>query len=283
MTVTEFWANFFSSIGVNYLPIPGNEKALQLTNVAGCPVFRSVANTSELNDLHMKARAKSSEMKKLLVLGMPVKHPSILASMPGDLFLPKFRVYGGHTADTFSLHGHQIEPKFLKSIKAEVLAVMKGGTRAKTPLCDWIQGLLGTNWHYGTPSSLAQLDSMLGLISRDVSRIGHVRARQLSFGRGCADALLVPENGIKLKTNGLTQAVLPSDLRFISLEHENSMYDPSRARIYPVFSHKFLSGVAQLDKEYAKDLGAGQNVGSSAVGSLEKMKVKSVDGIVELA
>ena len=175
-------------------------------------------------------------------------------------------MYAGHVADTFSTSGHLIENEFLLAIKREVLAVIAGGTKVKTPLCNWAQGLLKRNWVYGTPSSLAQLDSMLALLASETAAIGHVRARQLSFGRGTGDALFLPMPSVILPNNSLSQNVAAADFRFISLEAEIGHYGPARTRLHPVFSDKFLSITATTDRKYAVSMGFTSHVGASSLG-----------------
>ena len=268
------WKKLLKQLGVATQAIPGRSDMLQLTNVAGCPVFRVVSNLEELQELHTRARTKSSEMERLLVLALPLNHPNALMTLPGEIHLPKVRVYGGHIADTFSLHGHLIESTFLKAIKKEVLAVMNNGKSAKTPLCDWVQSLLGSAWKYGTPSTLVQLDSMLGLITNDTIRLGHVRARQLTFGRGCADATILPIAGTTLRNNSINQSVMVPDIRFVSLEQEMTMTDTARMRVHPVFCNAFLSVLSEDDPDYARKLGAGLGVGASTLGTAPARRVK---------
>lgn len=274
MNVTQQWKVLFHEFGIKCQETPGNPNAIQLSNMAGCPIFRGVTSVSELNDLHTKARERSSHMNRLLILGLPLTHSQSVLTLPGNILLPKVRAYGGHNADTFSLSGHRIEPLFLKKIKAETIAVIKNGTDVKSPLCDWVLKLLGTNWHYGKPSSLAELDSMLALLISEPNAIGHVRARQLSFGRGCADATLLPVEGIKLKNNSLDQKIAIGDFRFIGLESELEQLDAVRNRIYPLISDKFLTALGKIDSQFAKDMGCGVNVGASIIGRLE-VKVPS--------
>jgi len=266
MAAFDDWEKYFSSIGIVCQQVPSNPNASQLVNVAGCPIFRAVETTKELDDLHTKARDLSSQMKRLVVLGMPFNNPQSMAALPGNILLPKARVYAGHVADTFSTSGHLIENDFLLSIKREVLAVISGGTKVKTPLCDWAQKLLSKNWVYGTPSSLAQLDSMLALLASETASIGHVRARQLSFGRGTGDALFLPLPSVILSNNSLTQTVEAADFRFISLESEIGHYGPARTRLHPVFSDKFLTIAATTDKKHAISMGFTSHVGASALG-----------------
>lgn len=267
MTATSDWTTYFGSLGINCQAIPSNPNAVQLTNLPGCPIFRGVDTVDQLNDLHTKARQKSSDLQRLLIVGLPFDHPQTVATFPGSIVLPKARVYAGHIADTFSLSGHLVESEFLRSIKQEVQAVMSGGTRAKTPICDWVQKLLNKNWVYGTPSSLAQLDTMLGLLTTDTTFIGHVRARMLSFGRGCGESVLLPQKDVILKNNSLIQSVDVADLRFISVESEMKDYSSARARIHPVFMDKFLTCASASNEEYSKNLGCASLVGPSSIGS----------------
>ncbi len=276
MPALQDWKTYFNSLGLTTQAVSSNKSALQLTNVAGCPIFRAVDSTAELNDLHTKARQKSSEMERLLVLGLPFDHPQSNASLPGNVTLPKLRVYGGNVADIFSLSGHSIESTFIKNIKQEVLGVIKNGHDVKTPLCDWVLGFIKSSWPYGIPSSLAQLDGMLGLLVSDPSIIGHVRTRQLSFGRGCGDALLLPNTSVVLKNNSLEQPVEPADFRFVSLENEIQNYNASRARIHPVYSDRFLKQLAVSYPEAAEDFGCGAFVGASVLGQVETKKIAAV-------
>jgi len=272
MTALSDWKLYFEAIGISCQSIASNSSAVQLTNVAGCPIFRGVETTQELDDLHTKARDKSSEMGRLLVLALPLNHPQSIARLPGNITLPLCRVYGGHVGDVFSTSGHLIESSFLRSIKLEVLAVMSNGTKVKTPLCDWVQKLLQKDWQYGTPSSLAQLDSMLGLLTTDVKSIGHVRSRQLSFGRGSGEALFLPLPTVVLPNNHLDQKVDPADMRFISLESEMAKYDSSRARLHPVFSDKFLSTTFKIDSGYSRSIGCNAQMGASVIGHVGHSK-----------
>jgi hypothetical protein len=149
---------------------------------------------------------------------------------------------------------------------------MSNGTRTKTPLCDWVQKLLGQSWQYGTPSSLPQLDSMLGLLTTDVKSIGHVRSRQLSFGRGSGEALFLPIPTVVLPNNQLDQRVEPADMRFISLEAEMDKYDAARARIHPVFADKFLTMTSTIDSGYSRNIGCNAQLGASVIGHVGKVK-----------
>ena len=271
MTALDNWKTYFQTIGVACQPVPSNSSAVTLVNVAGAPVFRAVETTAELDELHTKARALSSKMKRLLVLGLPFNHPQSIATMPGNIMLPKARVYCGHIADTFSTSGHLVENDFLLSIKQEVLAVIQNGTKVKTPLCNWAIKLLGKSWQYGTPSSLAQLDSLIGLLINDPETIGHVRSRQLSFGRGTGDALFLPFKSVVLPTNSLDQTVEVADMRFISLEAEIKDYTPARARLHPIFSNSFVSIASSKDKTYATTIGFTSNIGASTLGKKQVM------------
>jgi hypothetical protein len=266
MNALNDWIIYFNSLGVTCQEIPSNPSAVQLTNVAGCPIFRGVETIEELDDLHTKARQKSSEMRRLLVLGLPFKHPQSLARLPGNIMLPLCRVYGGHVGDTYSTSGHLIESEFLKTIKQEVLSVISNGTKVKTPLCDWVMKLLGKSWQYGTPSSLQQLDSMIGLLSSDVKSIGHVRSRQLSYGRGSGEALFLPLPTVVLPNNALDQSVEVSDMRFISLEAEMKNTNAARARLHPVYSDKYLTVTAGIDITYSRKVGCGAQMGASVLG-----------------
>ena len=75
MTALQDWKCYFDRIGVAWQSIPSNSHAIQLTNIAGSPLFRGVNSTVELNELHTKARTKSTDMGRLLVLGLPFDHP----------------------------------------------------------------------------------------------------------------------------------------------------------------------------------------------------------------
>ncbi len=114
MKALKQWAEFFTSLGVSCTPVPDNDKAITLNNLAGAPLFRAVKNYSELADLHTKARQKSAQMERLLILGLPFHHPGATVRLPGDITLPTCRVYGGHAGSAFSLSGHRIECPFLK-------------------------------------------------------------------------------------------------------------------------------------------------------------------------
>ena len=268
MTALQDWKKYFEHFGVAWQSIPGNTNVIQLTNIAGCPLFRGVNSTVELNELHTKARTKSKDMQRLLVLGLPFDHVQGSVSLPGNITLPKLRVYGGNVGDTFSLSGHQIESGFLLKIKQEVLGMIKNGQDVQTPLCDWALKLLGDAWVYGTPTSLTQLDSMLGLLANEPGSLGHVRSRQLSFGRGCGEALFLPLQSLKLRNNRLQQTIEPSDFRFISLEKEIETYDSARARLHPVFADKFLTVLAQRNAHAAAELGCAASFGVSTLGQV---------------
>ena len=265
MTALQDWILYFNSLGVNCQAIPSNSSAVQLINVAGCPIFRVVESVPELDALHTKARQKSSEMGRLLAIALPLDHPQTLTSIPGSIHLPKVRIYGGHIGDTFSTSGHLIENEFLKAIKREVLAVISNGTRIKTPLCNWVQNLLGKNWKYGTPSSLPQLDTMLGLVASDAAIIGHIRARQLSFGRGCADALFLCGQDVVMPTNALDQKIDAGDFRFVSFETELSKTNAARERLRPIFAHRFYQAVERINPVYAQQLGYESPIGVSTI------------------
>jgi len=272
------WTQWFDAIGVSWKAVDSNPRAISLVGMPGAPLFRVVESLKEANELHAKARQKSEEMQRLLVVALPLQHPLTLATLPGDIVLPKARVYAGHAGSTFNLSGHHVECAFLTEVKKEVLNVMANGVSAKTPICDWLVKLAGTSWVYGTPSSLAQIDSLLGLICRDTSLLGHVRSRQLSFGRGCADALLLPVDGVVLKNHRLDQKVEQGDLRFIGLEVEISQRSAARDRIYSMFADKFLAIVDDAE------LGTAAQIGPSRLGatkqtapavSTQKMAVKA--------
>ena len=273
MSSINNWKIYFESIGLTTHEIPGRDDSIQLTNLAGAPIFIAVKSKKELDDLHTKARAKSAEMRRLLLVGLPLNHPLTILTLPGDIVLPKFRVYAGHAADTFSINGHQIEPKLLKGIKKEVLHVIERGvSNSKTPLCSWIMKLLGKNWKYGTPSSLVQMDSMLALISQDVELLGHVRSRQLSFGRGCSDGIVLPTADYVMKNNSLDLRIPACDLKLFSMEQELENYSPARNRLYPLYSHLFLTALASINESKAKEIGCASLVGKSSIGKLPKTR-----------
>lgn len=272
VSALEQWKRLFTAYGISHETIKSNSNAVSLTGLAGAPVFRAVSTTAELNELHTRARQKSQEMGRLLCLGLPLNHPSSSLTLPGGIVLPTCRVYGGHIGATFSLSGHRIEPAFLTDLKKEVLSVMSNGTNVKTPMLDWLQKLAGDSWVYGTPAGLTQLDSLLGLVARDTKLIGHVRTRQLSFGRGCADAMILPIESLVLKNNGLNQQVAPADLRFIGMEAELTYDRAPRQRIHAQFSDQYLSVLAGIDAEFAQTIGCGTQMGASTLGKLEKAK-----------
>ena len=272
------WASFFTANGFTCQEIPGNSSAMQLTNVAGSPIFRCAKDAKELESLHTKARSKSSEINRILIIALPIDHAKSSIAMPGDILLPRFRVYAGNIGDTFSLSGHGIESEFLQNIKKETLEIMSSGNGVKTPLCDWVIKVLGTCWHYGKPSSLAELDSMLGLMANEVGRIGHIRSRQLSFGRGCSEATFLPIVGTNLKNNDLNQQINKADFRLISLEQEMGNYSPARQRIYPIITHRFLSVMSAANRKQAKEMGCEASIGTSTLGKVLKMEVK-VDSV----
>ena len=91
MTALKDWTTYFKSLGISCGPVPSNPSAVQLLNVAGCPIFRGVETVEELEDLHTKARELSSKMERIVVLGMPFNHPQTLATLPGNILLPKAR------------------------------------------------------------------------------------------------------------------------------------------------------------------------------------------------
>lgn len=258
------WTQWLDAIDVAWKPIDSNPRAISLVGLAGAPLFRVVESLEEANELHAKARQKSEELQRLLIVALPIDHPLSMVTLPGEIVLPKVRAYGGHAASTFNLTGHKIECSFLTEVKKEVLNVMANGVQAKTPLCDWLVKLSGSSWPYGTPSSLPQIDSLLGLICRDTVLLGHVRTRQLSFGRGCGDALLLPVDGVVLKNHRLNQAIESSDLRFIGLEVEMEQRNAARDRIYPMFSDRFLSVLNDAE------IGTAAQVGPSKLGTLKQ-------------
>lgn len=261
------WTHLFTRMGLTFEAVKSNPSAVTLTNVPGAPVFKVVASCAELNNLHSKAREKSQEMGRILVVALPLNHVQTVAAMPGSLYLPKVRVYGGHAGSTFSLSGHKIESTLLTSLKKEVSSVIANGTKVKTPLISWLLKLAGTSWPYGVPSSVQQLDSLLQLVSRDVQRIGHARVRELSFGRGCGESLLLPMEGVVLSNNGFNNAVTPADFRFISMAIEHSNHSSARQRIHAQYSDAYLSTVAEFDEDFAESLGCNALIGTSQVGS----------------
>lgn len=272
MTNINQWQRWFNANGISTDIVPSNSNALVLTNLVGSPVFRCVGSVEELNKLHTIARQKSEEMQRLLVVALPLDHPMTMVQLPGEMMMPKVRVYAGNTASTFNLGGHLIESTFLKELKKEVLNIMGNGVKAKTPLCEWLMKLAGSTWVYGLPSTLAQLDSLLALVSRDVAKIGHLRTRQLSFGRGCGDALLLPVNDVVLKNHSVTQKINVADLRFVSLETEMTQRDAGRDRIYAVMTEKFLTLLED------KERGTSADIGASRLG-----KITVTDPVAELA
>ena len=269
MTAIDQWKRYLDFLGITWTALESNNKAVQLTGIAGAPIIRGVKDRQELNELHTSARQKSSEMQRLLLLALPLDNISSQIVLPGDIVLPKTRVYAGHISDTFSLSGHLIQSKFLTAIKKEVSRVISEGTKESTPLCDWALKMLGRSWVYGKPSSNSQLDSLLGLLAKDPAIIGHVRSRQLSYGRGAGDAVLLPIKGVKLPTNKLDQKIEQCDYRLISLEHEMGQYDSSRARVHAVLSHQYLSALSVDDKHLATELGCQSDVGYSRIGKIE--------------
>ena len=271
----ERWTQWFNAIGVAWKTVESNQKALSLVGLTGSPLFRVVDSLSEANELHAKARQKSEEMQRLLVIALPFEHPFAMATLPGEIVMPKFRVYSGHIASKFNLAGHKTESVFLTEVKKEVLNVMSNGIKAKTPLCDWLVKLAGSSWCFGTPASLPQLDSLLGLICRDTALLGHVRTRQLSFGRGCCDALLLPIDGVVLKNNSVNQRVEASDLRFIGLENEMAMRSPARDRIHAMFSDKYLTVLND------SEMGTAAQIGPSRLGTLKVSAEKVLSQRVE--
>ena len=273
MDAINNWKVYFEMIGLACHEIPGRSDSIQLTDLAGSPIFVVVQNKKAQDDLHTKARAKSSQIRRPLIVALPIDHPSSMMTLPGDIILPKVRIYAGHAADTFTLSGHQIEPKFLKEIKKEVLQVIESGvTNANTPLCQWVMKLLGANWKYGTPSSLVQMDSMLALISQDIDRLGHVRCRQLSFGRGTGEGTILPIKDYVMRNNTLNLKIPACDLRLCSLETEIDNYSPARIRLYPVYSNYFLTAVGLANQTHAKEIGCDSAVGKSVLGGLPKAR-----------
>ena len=269
MKALDQWKHLFDAFGIAHEKIKSNANAVTLTGLAGAPVFRAVDTQAQLSELHTKARQKSEEMGRLLVLGLPLTHRAASLSLPGGIVLPACRAYGGNVGATFSLSGHKIEPDFLVQLKKEVLAVMSNGTGVKTPLLDWLQKLAGNSWPYGTPAGLTQLDSLLGLVARDTKLIGHVRTRQLSFGRGCGDAMLLPIESVVLKNNNLNQHVASADMRFISLEAEMGFEKAARQRIHAQFTDKYLSVLNEIDAQISIEMGCEQQLGASVLGKLK--------------
>ncbi len=266
MKQLNLWTHLLGEMGLTFEPIKSNQSACTLTNVAGAPVFKVVTSYAELNEIHSKARTKSHEMGRLLVVAMPLNHVQSVAAVPGSLVLPKVRVYGGHAGSTYSLSGHKIQSTLLTSLKKEVSNVIANGTKVKTPLVNWLLKLAGSSWPYGVPSSVEQLDSLLQLVCRDVSKIGHARVRELSFGRGCGEALLLPMDGVVLPNNGFSNGISAADFRFISLAEEMSNQSSARQRIHAQLSHQFVSTLAQFDETFAEALGCNAFLGTSKVG-----------------
>ena len=271
MTALEHWKSFFNAVGITASAVESNAGLLSLDGLAGAPVFRAVETRAELDSLHTKAREKSHQLKRLLILGMPFDNPGSIACMPGDLVLPRCRVYAGHIASSFSLSGHKIENAFSQALKLEVTAVIENGPKTKTPICDWLLNIAGPSWVYGTPSSKEQLDSLIAIAAKDPAVVGHVRSRQLSFGRGCSDALLLPTADVALNTNHVSQQINQADFRFISMEHELPKTNPARHRIYTVISNAFLNAAATHVPSFAQELGCGSFVGSSSLGQFPKV------------
>ena len=274
MKALKHWKEYFNNLGIAAQSVDSNANALSLTGLAGAPVFRAVETRAELDALHTSARSKSDDIGRLLILGLPFSNPGSVATFPGDLVVPRCRVYAGHVATTFSLTGHRIENAFSKAVKLEVSKVIEDGPKTKTPLCDWLLNVVGSSWPYGKPSSKEQLDSLIALAAKDPTTIGHVRARQLSFGRGCADALLLPTASVTLPNNDLNQRVNQADYRLISLEEELAQISPARHRIYSVMSNAFLSALAAHDPAAAQELGCNSLVGASALGQFKQEAVE---------
>ena len=133
-------------------------------------------------------------------------------------------------------------------------------------MCKWLLSLAGSSWPYGIPSSKEQLDSLIALVSRDVTRVGHIRARQLSFGRGCSDGLLLPVTSLVMKTNDLDEVVNHNDFRFFSFDRELENINPGRNRVYALLSNAFLSTLAEFNPTVAQELGCASDVGGSRIG-----------------
>jgi len=269
MKTLEHWTNYLNSLGLATSAIACNGNAVSIDNLPGAPVFRAVQNRAELDALHTKARDISASMKRLLILGLPFDNPATLTNLIGDLPIPMCRVYGGHIASSFSLSGHQIENQFSIGLKKEVTAIIERGPKIKTPLCDWLVALAADSWPYGLPSSKEQLDSLLALVARDVERIGHVRSRQLSYGRGCADALLLPTTTVVLPSNSLEFQIHSNDYRFISLEKELNEVTSARHRVYALHSNAFLNVLAEVNPRYAQELGCNTTIGGSTLGNFK--------------
>lgn len=276
MTALQHWEAFFSANNIACSPVETNKQALSLGGLPGAPLFRAVNDENELAILHTKAREKSHLMNRLLILGLPFDHPGCITRLPGNIVLPTLWTYGGHFASSFSLAGHQIENSLVTEVKKEVSRVMRDGVKAKTPICDWLLKLTQGSWHYGKPSSKEQIDSLIALVSQDPQLLGHVRARQLTFGRGCSDALLLPSTALKLSNNCLAQKVHPSDLRLISLEQEVQSINSNRMRIHANACDLFLTVLDQVSSKTADKLGCGQNIGASVLGVKQIKEIKTV-------
>lgn len=262
----QHWTDYFDSLGLPYEAIESNTSAVSLPAIAGAPVLRVVKNQQELSELHQVAKEKSEAMGRILMLALPFTNPGCIATLPGEMVMPKVRAYAGQIASTFSLSGHRIESSLLVELKKETQRIIAKGTKEKTPLLDWLLQLAGGSWVYGKPSSLSQLDSLLGLVCRDPNLIGHVRTRQLSFGRGCSDALLLPINTVELRSHRLEQKVSPADWRLISLEQELTTTAKGRDRVHAMVSNCFLTTVNKHNPKYAVAYGAGQILGGSVLG-----------------
>jgi hypothetical protein len=280
MKALNTWTNYFDSLSIGWEPIKSNPNAISLTGIAGAPLFRTVETAAELNDLHSKARKKSAEVERLLAVALPLDHPLSSISLPGEILLPKCRVYAGHSGSTFSLTGHLVQSEFLTTLKKEVTAIISNGTKVKTPLLDWLLKLAGDSWVYGKPSSLSQLDSLIALVVRDPTRVGHVRTRQFSFGRGCGDAMLLPVPGVVLKNNRLNQSINKSDFRFIGLEAEMRQTDSARQRIHAQFSNSFLTVLSDISPNVAEQLNSGADIGASRIGAVAtKVLSRNVESV----
>ena len=266
MEALKGWTSYFDALNISWEAIDSNPNAISITGIVGAPLFRTVETVAALNDLHSKARKKSAEVGRLIAVALPIDHPLSVASFPGEVLIPKCRVYAGHSGSTFSLSGHLVQSEFLTTLKKEVTAIISNGTKVKTPLFDWLLKLAGTSWVYGKPSSLSQLDSLIALVVRDPSRVGHVRTRQFSFGRGCSDAMLLPVPGVVLKNNRLDQRIDRSDFRFIGLETEIRQTESARQRIHAQFSHTFLTTLAAVNPDVAEELNSGSDIGASRLG-----------------
>lgn len=268
----QHWTNYFDAINLPWEALETNKNAVTLPALAGAPVFRVCANQEELAKMHQIAKDKSAEMGRILILGLPFTAPNTTVTLPGEIVIPKVRAYGGRIADTFSLSGHKIENTLLTALKQETLLVISEGTKTKTPLLNWLLQLAGGSWVYGKPSSLAQLDSLLGLVCRDPNLIGHVRTRQLSFGRGCSDAMLLPVETVELKSHRLDAKVAHADWRLLSLESELGCKAKGRDRVLSYVSDRFLTTVYKHAPSHAQCLGAGQVLGGSVLGKLTKQE-----------